>query len=112
MPQIEQSCRICTGEKFDREFGRVLVSWGHLWRLSTSVIAPIVGSSYLEPRRHIPCITDLDGPEAATFGPTLAGVTRLIRELSGADIYAPRSHGEHRRADRERKGRPSGRRQQ
>ncbi len=37
-----------------------LVWQDDLWRLSTSVIASIVDFSHLEPRRHIPDITDLE----------------------------------------------------
>ena len=88
-------CRICTGEQFDREFGRKLVWHDDLWRVSTSVRAPILGFSYLEPRRHIPFIADLDGPEAETFGPVLARVTRVIRELTSADIVYALMFGDH-----------------
>jgi diadenosine tetraphosphate (Ap4A) HIT family hydrolase len=95
MSTAPQKCQICSGDEFDREFGRVVVWHDDLWRLSTSVIAPIVGFSYLEPRRHIPFITDLDGAEALSFGATLARVTRLIREITGADIVYALLFGEH-----------------
>jgi diadenosine tetraphosphate (Ap4A) HIT family hydrolase len=82
----ETGCAICRGASFDIEFGRTLIWQDDLWRLSTSFIAPVVGFSYLEPRRHIPHITDLDGPEAATLGPTLARVTRLLERETRADL--------------------------
>ena len=88
-------CDICRGEAFDVEFGRVLVWQDDLWRLSTSVVAPLVGFSYLEPRRHIPFIADLDGPEAASFGPTLARVTSLLRTLTGAEFVYALMFGDH-----------------
>jgi diadenosine tetraphosphate (Ap4A) HIT family hydrolase len=91
----EQACDICRGEAFDAEFGRVQVWRDELWRLSTSVIAPILGFSYLEPIRHIPFITDLDGPEGASFGPTLAAVTSLLKELTEADIVYALIFGDH-----------------
>ena len=90
-----QACEICRGEAFDADFGRVLVWRDELWRLSTSVIAPILGYSYLEPLRHIPFVTDLDGPEATSFGPTLAAVTRLLKELTEADIVYALMFGDH-----------------
>ena len=89
-------CDICRGEAFDAEFGRTLVWQDDLWRLSTSVVAPILGFSYLEPRRHIPYISDLDGPEAATFGSTLARVTSLLKTLADADIVFALMFGDHR----------------
>jgi diadenosine tetraphosphate (Ap4A) HIT family hydrolase len=91
----ERACDICRGEAFDAEFGRVQVWRDELWRLSTSVIAPILGFSYLEPLRHIPFITDLDGPEGASFGPTLAAVTSLLKELTEADIVYALIFGDH-----------------
>jgi diadenosine tetraphosphate (Ap4A) HIT family hydrolase len=90
-----QACDICRGEAFDAEFGRTLVWQDDLWRLSTSRVAPIVGFSYLEPRRHIPYITDLDGPEATTFGPALARATTVLKDLTGADIVYALMFGEH-----------------
>jgi diadenosine tetraphosphate (Ap4A) HIT family hydrolase len=88
-------CAICRGEQFDAEFGRVLVWQNHLWRLSTSVVAPVIGFSYLEPRRHIPSIDELDGPEAASFGPTLAAATALLKELTSADLVYALMFGDH-----------------
>ena len=57
-----------------------------MWRLSTTVYGAVPGFSYLEPKRHIPHITDLDGPEAQTFGPVMARVTTAIRETTGAHL--------------------------
>jgi diadenosine tetraphosphate (Ap4A) HIT family hydrolase len=45
-----------------------------------------VGFAYLEPKRHIPYVTHLDGEEAATFGPTLARVASVLKEASGAEL--------------------------
>lgn len=47
---------------------------------------PVAGFAQLEPHRHIPHITDLDGPEASTFGPVLARVTAALRSAAGADL--------------------------
>jgi diadenosine tetraphosphate (Ap4A) HIT family hydrolase len=88
-------CDICRGEAFDAEFGRTLVWRDELWRLATSVVAPIVGFSYLEPIRHISDISDLDGREAETFGPALSRVTRLLKALTGADVVYALMFGDH-----------------
>lgn len=50
---------------------------------------PTLGFGYLEPIRHIPFLADLDGLEAATFGPAIARASAVIREASGAPlVYA------------------------
>lgn len=59
------------------------------WRLSMSRHGPTLGFGYLEPLRHIPYLADLDGPEAATFGPAIARASAVLREASGAPlVYA------------------------
>jgi diadenosine tetraphosphate (Ap4A) HIT family hydrolase len=45
-----------------------------------------LGFAYLEPFRHIPHLADLDGPEAATFGPAIARVSAALRQASGAGL--------------------------
>jgi diadenosine tetraphosphate (Ap4A) HIT family hydrolase len=48
-----------------------------------------LGFAYLEPIRHIPYLADLDGPEAATFGPAIARACAALRQASGARlVYA------------------------
>ena len=89
------ACDICRGEAFDAEFGRVLVWRNDLWRLSTSIRAPILGFSYIEPIRHIPYVSDLDGAEAADFGSTLARVTAVLKVATGADIVYALMFGDH-----------------
>jgi len=45
--------------------------------------------AFLEPIRHIPYLADLDGEEAATFGPAIARASAALREASGARlVYA------------------------
>jgi len=68
--------------------GREQVWADDLWRLTTSV-GPgdaTLGFSYLEPKRHIPHVTDLDGPEAATFGSVLARCTAALKEATGCQL--------------------------
>ena len=44
------------------------------------------GFGYLEPKGHIPHITDLDGQEATTFGPLLARVASALKEAADAEL--------------------------
>jgi diadenosine tetraphosphate (Ap4A) HIT family hydrolase len=46
----------------------------------------VLGFSYLEPKRHIPHITDLDGEEAQTLGQVLGRVTQALRDETGAQL--------------------------
>ncbi|TMG41377.1 MAG: HIT domain-containing protein [Chloroflexi bacterium] len=77
---------MCRGSEGDAELGRVLVWEDDLWRLTTSVQSEVPGFSYLEPKRHIPHITDLEGPEAASLGTVLGRVTRVLREEAGTNL--------------------------
>ena len=79
-------CLLCTWNDADQEFRRTEVWRDELWRLTVSLAAPVLGFSYLEPVRHIPHITDLDGAEASTLGSTLARVTSALKTESGADL--------------------------
>lgn len=87
-------CLICAGPVGDAELGRVQVWENELWRVTVSLQAPVLGFSYLEPKRHIPYITDLDGPEAATLGETLAALTSTLAETTEADIVYVNVFGE------------------
>jgi diadenosine tetraphosphate (Ap4A) HIT family hydrolase len=46
----------------------------------------VAGFAYLEPKCHIRHITELDGPEAATFGPAMARSTQVLKEATGAEL--------------------------
>ncbi len=60
-----------------------------LWRLSMARHGPTLGFAYLEPIRHIPHLEDLDGEEAATFGPAIAKASETLKRASGAGlVYA------------------------
>ena len=85
----ESDCAICRGPDGDDELDRVEVWRDDLWRLSMSRHGPTVGFAYLEPMRHIPFLADLDGPEAAAFGPAIARASSVLREATGAElVYA------------------------
>jgi diadenosine tetraphosphate (Ap4A) HIT family hydrolase len=81
-----EDCMLCRPEVADAQFSRTRVWEDHLWRLSAVLQGPVPGFAHLEPKRHIPYVTDLDGPEAATLGPVLARVTRALRAAARADM--------------------------
>jgi hypothetical protein len=78
-------CMLCQSQLADGYLSRVRLWEDNLWRVSAVLQGPIPGFAHLEPRRHIAFITDLDGDEAATLGPMLAKVTRILRDAAGAD---------------------------
>jgi len=84
--QSKQNCILCRGAEADQELGVVQVWEDNYWRMTTSLDAEVLGFSYLEPKRHIPHITDLDGEEARTFGEVLAHVTTALREETSAEL--------------------------
>src|SRR5689334_8978476 len=80
-------CLLCNPARAAVVFGRRTVWEDRLWRLSLiEEGSPVAGFGHLEPKRHIPHITDLDGDKAATIGPTLAHVTATIKEVVSADL--------------------------
>jgi diadenosine tetraphosphate (Ap4A) HIT family hydrolase len=80
------NCRVCRGPDADPGLGRVQVWEDRYWRLTTSLGGEIAGFSYLEPKRHVPHITDLDGEEARTLGPVLAKVARALKEATDSQL--------------------------
>ncbi len=81
-----EECMLCRPEIADAFFTRVRLWEDEHWRLSAVLQGAIPGFAHLETRRHIPFITDLDGPEAATLGLVLARATRVLREAAGAEL--------------------------
>ena len=73
---------LCQGRAADEQLMRVEVWQDALWRLTVAIASETPGFAYLEPKRHISDITRLDGPEAASLGPTLARVTAALREVA------------------------------
>jgi diadenosine tetraphosphate (Ap4A) HIT family hydrolase len=84
----QPGCPMCAGGDADGGFFREQVWDDALWRLTTSTGPgdPTPGFSYLEPKRHIPHITDLDGDEAETFGPVMARCTTALKAATGAEL--------------------------
>jgi diadenosine tetraphosphate (Ap4A) HIT family hydrolase len=77
---------LCRPEIADAQFRRTRVWEDDLWRLSAVLQGPIPGFAHLEPKRHIPYVTDLDGPEAVSLGPVLARVTTALTAAAGGDL--------------------------
>jgi diadenosine tetraphosphate (Ap4A) HIT family hydrolase len=86
MTSVEAPCILCRGVSGDSELGRVQVWENAEWRLTTATEGEVAGFSYLEPKRHVPHVTDLDGDEARTLGPVLARVTRALKEAADAEL--------------------------
>src|SRR5205823_10868415 len=84
-PVTENGCLLCRVEEADAFFGRRRVWEDEHWRLSVVMHGAVVGFAHLEPHRHIPFITDLDGVEAVTLGPVLARAAAVLRTAAGAD---------------------------
>lgn len=86
MSELAGDCALCRGTEGDRELDRTQVWEDSLWRLTMSRRSPTRAFAYLEPKRHIPYLADLDGEEARTFGPVLAQACAAIRVASGANL--------------------------
>lgn len=78
-------CMLCTVADADSFFERQRVWENDKWRLSVVRRGAVPGFSHLEPKRHIPFITHLDGDEAATLGAVLSRCTRAIERGVNAD---------------------------
>lgn len=80
-----EECMLCRPEIADELFPRMRLWEDEHWRLSAVLQGPVLGFAHLETRRHVPFVTDLDGPEAATLGSVLARTTRVLQEVAGAE---------------------------
>jgi diadenosine tetraphosphate (Ap4A) HIT family hydrolase len=80
------NCVMCRRTLGDEELERAQVWENDYWRLTMSLGAEVLGFSYLEPKRHIPYITDLDGVEVRTFGEVLAFVTKILKQETGTEL--------------------------
>lgn len=81
-----EDCIICSGNEGDKALNRIEVWRDDLWRLTLSLDAEVLGFAYLEPIRHIADIAALDGPEAASFGATIAKVCKALKAAAAAEI--------------------------
>lgn len=92
---VSEDCLLCRVSDADAYFTRRRVWEDEHWRLSVVLHGPVPGFAHLEPHRHIPFITDLDGPEAATLGPVLARVTAALGSATAADKVYVYVFGDH-----------------
>ena len=76
-------CIICAQAQGDEALNRVEVWRDEHWRLTVSLDAEVAGFAYLEPLRHIASIADLDGPEALSFGATMAKACQSLKAATG-----------------------------
>ncbi|WP_211210200.1 HIT family protein [Actinopolyspora halophila] len=83
---IVADCTMCRGVDADPDLMRVQVWEDENWRLTTAVVGEAPGFSFLEPKRHIRYVHELDGEEATTFGTVLAESTTAIKEATGAEL--------------------------
>lgn len=83
---MTDECLLCDETEADRALLREEVWRDDHWRLTTVTVGEVAGFSFLEPRRHVPDITALDGAEAATLGPALAHATSTLKAVTGAEL--------------------------
>lgn len=79
-------CLLCDRDRAEDDLNRTTVWEDDLWRLSMPRRGYTTGFGYLEPKRHVPHITDLDGEEAATFGRVIARVAAALKEAAIAEL--------------------------
>lgn len=79
-------CLMCRGSGADPDLLRVQVWEDENWRMTTATVGESPGFSFLEPKRHIRYVHELDGVESETFGPVLSACTRSIKEATEADL--------------------------
>lgn len=79
-------CLLCRGRLGDADLSRLQVWEDDLWRLSSSILGEVAGFSYLEPKRHVRYVHELDGVEASTFGSVLARCAGAIKSVTAAEL--------------------------
>lgn len=88
-------CLLCKADVADHNLKRIQVWEDNYWRLTVSLLSEIPGFSYLEPKRHIPSITDLNGEEAKTLGIILAKTTKILQSVTKAKLVYVYIFGDH-----------------
>lgn len=89
-----EECAICSG-RADEIFRRTEVWSNERWRVTTSTYRDVKNFCYLEPRRHIRYISELDGLEAEEFGVVLSSVSAAVKKSSGAKLVYVYIYGDH-----------------
>jgi diadenosine tetraphosphate (Ap4A) HIT family hydrolase len=83
---IDPACLLCDPNKADAQLQRVEVWNDGTWRLTMALRSEVLGFCYLEPVRHVSHIEDLEGVEAATFGPALARAAAALKHQTEAEL--------------------------
>ncbi len=91
---MHSECSICSGEA-DTQFRRIQVWANERWRLTTTTYRVVRGLCYLEPKKHIRYITELDGTEATEFGGVLSLVTRALKKATSCTLVYVYIYGGH-----------------
>jgi diadenosine tetraphosphate (Ap4A) HIT family hydrolase len=89
-----RDCKICDGQA-DIDFKREEVWSNERWRLTASRFRAVKGLCYLEPKRHIPYITELEGEEAKEFETVLRKVCSAIKCATDAKLVYIYVYGDH-----------------
>jgi diadenosine tetraphosphate (Ap4A) HIT family hydrolase len=79
------ACLLCDPAAADATLHRIEVWSDRIWRLTMALRSEVLGFSYLEPRRHVAHVEDLDGDEAASFGRALAITTAALKDQTLAE---------------------------
>lgn len=87
-------CDICS-RKADMTFKRIEVWSDETWRLTMSTYSMVKGLCYVEPKRHIEDLTELDGKEADEFGNILSSISKAIKKATGAKLVYVYIYGDH-----------------
>lgn len=87
-------CDICSG-KADETFKRIEVWSNDRWRLTMSTYKAVSGFCYLEPKRHIRYINELDGTEALEFGSMIARASSAIKNATKSKLVYVYIYGGH-----------------
>jgi diadenosine tetraphosphate (Ap4A) HIT family hydrolase len=81
-----EECLLCDPAAADAALDRLEVWADGTWRLTMALRSEVLGFSYLEPRRHVSHIEDLEGEEARTFGQALALAATALKQQTGAEL--------------------------
>jgi diadenosine tetraphosphate (Ap4A) HIT family hydrolase len=82
----DSECLLCDPAAADDALDRVEVWSDSVWRLTMALRSEVLGLSYLEPRRHVPFLTDLAGAEAETLGPMLARAANALKAAARSEV--------------------------
>jgi diadenosine tetraphosphate (Ap4A) HIT family hydrolase len=77
---MADDCMFCDEARANKTLGRITVWQDDLWRAAVRLEGPVPGYTYLEAKRHIPSLSELDGPEATTCGSALARVAAALKQ--------------------------------